>query len=143
PLSLIWDFSWESTIGIDLFWSPPHTATYLSVIITAGAALLLAVTNEPSRQAGGVRIAGLHAPLGTWVALWGAVAFLAAVLFDRWWQSAYGLGAGIWHPPQISKAVAFFVLLSGTWLFFLRQQNRPDANGRLCSVAFCASGGLL
>jgi hypothetical protein len=39
------------------------------------------------------------------------LAFGTALGFDRWWQSAYGLEAGIWHPPQWLKASSFFALV--------------------------------
>src|SRR5204863_7136042 len=81
PLSLIWDYSWECTIGVDLFWGPPHTATYLSVALAGlGAVRMIGKERE------GVRIGFLSAPAGAWISLWGALAFAAAVLFDRWWQ---------------------------------------------------------
>ncbi len=126
PLSLLWDFSWESTVGIDLVWSPAHTATYLSVALAglATLGLVFTTTRSPVGRASGVRLGPFYAPFGVWVALWGAVAFLVAVLFDRWWQSAYGLAAGIWHPPQILKAISFFAVVIGVWCFFLRRQNQ-------------------
>src|SRR5437764_1996297 len=88
PLSLIWDYSWECTIGVDLFWGPPHTATYVSVALAGLGALSLIVRPEP-----GIRIGFLSGPVGAWITAWGAVASVASVLFDRWWQGAYGLGA--------------------------------------------------
>lgn len=100
PLSLLWDYSWESTVGIDLAWSPPHVGTYVAVALAAISALVLALHERG---------------VGPRVVLWGALAFVAALLFDRWWQSAYGLAAGIWHPPQLLKAVAFFALVLGAW----------------------------
>lgn len=114
PLSLLWDYSWESTVGIDLIWAPPHVATYLTVALAAVAALALKI--RCTRTGEGVRLWRCAAPLGAWVALWGALAFVTAVLFDRWWQSAYGLAAGIWHPPQCLKAVSFLALTFGAWL---------------------------
>src|SRR5215467_6657063 len=39
PFSLIWDYSWECTIGVDLFWGPPHTAIYISVFLAGLGAL--------------------------------------------------------------------------------------------------------
>src|SRR5437867_3740685 len=39
PLTLLWDFSWESTIGIDRLWTPAHTAGYLAVILAGLIAL--------------------------------------------------------------------------------------------------------
>ena len=115
PLSLLWDYSWESTIGIDLVWSPPHIANYLAVALAAGAALALLFAATP-RPATGVRLSRVQAPAGAWLALWGALAFATAFIFDRWWQAGYGLAAGIWHPPQVLKAVAFFAIGIGAWL---------------------------
>ena len=114
PSSLLWDFSWESTVGIDLVWAPAHVATYLSVAL--GGVIALGLVRLKT-DAFGVRIGKCHAPLGAWVIIWGACAFGVATLFDRWWQSSYGLAAGIWHPPQIVKACAFFAMLIGTALF--------------------------
>jgi hypothetical protein len=108
PASLLWDFAWESTVGIDRVWAPPHTTTYAAVALGALAAIL--ACGE------GLQIGRWRAPLGAWLALWGAVAFVAAFIFDRWWQAAYGLGTGIWHPPQILKAVAFYAVAVGAWL---------------------------
>ena len=64
PASLLWDFSWESTVGIDLAWAPPHVATYLAVAL-AGLLALGAMW-----RGDGVRIGKWRAPLGAWVALW-------------------------------------------------------------------------
>lgn len=114
PLSLLWDYSWESTVGIDLPLSPPHVANYLAVALAAVAALALVISG--TRAGGGVRLARCVAPLGAWIVLWGALAFVTAVFFDRWWQSAYGLAAGIWHPPQLLKAAAFLAVTLGAWL---------------------------
>ncbi|HEV7401611.1 MAG TPA: hypothetical protein VGO11_01745 [Chthoniobacteraceae bacterium] len=103
PLSLLWDFSWEATVGIDNVWAAPHLTGYLAVAVAALIACLLLVRR-------------IGAPLGARIVLWGAVAFLAAMLLDRWWLTAYGLAAGIWHPPQLLKATAFFAVIAGGWL---------------------------
>jgi hypothetical protein len=107
PGTLLWDNAWESTIGIDRVWSPPHVGNYLSVALAALGAILCAGR--------GLRLGPVRLPLGAWIILWGALAYLGAVFFDRWWQLSYGLAAGIWHPPQLLKAVAFFAIAVGTW----------------------------
>jgi hypothetical protein len=146
PASLLWDFSWESTVGIDLAWAPPHTSTYLMVTLAGLTALGLAigVTRDPAAHTGAIRLGPWHAPFGAWLAVWGALAFSGAVLFDRWWQSAYGLAAGIWHPPQIAKAIAFFAVVAGAWLLCLKWQNQP-ARQRTPggAAAFAVGGGCL
>ncbi len=128
PLSLLWDYSWESTIGIDLVWSPPHVTNDLGVALAgcAATALLMRATREGTS---GVRIGRWVGPLGAWLAIWGACAFGTSLLFDRWWQSSYGMAAGIWHPPQLLKAAAFFAVTLGAWFC---------CRGRL---AFAAAGG--
>ncbi len=138
PASLLWDFSWESTVGIDLAWAPAHVATYLSVLL--GGAVALGLIFAKSAREFGVGIGKFRAPIGAWAVAWGAVAFGVAMLFDRWWQSSYGLAAGIWHPPQILKAAAFFAILLGAWLVAASVQNRERAGG---AFAFSAAAGML
>jgi hypothetical protein len=136
PLSLLWDFSWESTIGIDLVWSPPHAANYLAIALAGGIALAMAFITTRA-EGDGVRVGRWRAPLGAWITLWGAGAFLVAVIFDRWWQACYGLAAGIWHPPQLLKAVAFFAVTAGVWLGCARQERRGG------TAAFALAGGAV
>jgi len=133
-LSLLWDFSWESTVGIDVICSPPHLATYLSVALGGLVALSLGVANTRriDERASAVRIGKCYAPLGAWVVAWGTCAFAGAMIFDRWWQSGYGLAAGIWHPPQIVKVSAFFAVFIGVMLFCSRHD-----------FCFLIAGGLL
>src|SRR6476660_3224613 len=74
PLSLVWDYSWECTIGVDLFWGPPHSATYLAVFFAGlGAVSMIRKNGE------GVRLGPLSGPAGAWIGIWGALAFAAAV----------------------------------------------------------------
>jgi hypothetical protein len=113
PGTLLWDYAWESTIGIDRVWSPPHVGIYAAVTLAALAATLCAGR--------GLRLGKVRLPLGAWIILWGAVAYVGAVFFDQWWQLSYGLAAGIWHPPQLLKATAFFAIATGTW-HTLREQ---------------------
>lgn len=109
PLSLLWDFAWESTVGVDLVWSPPHIATYAAMALGGISASLMGSAVR------GVRVGKIRAPLGAWMVLWSVLTFVVATCFDRWWQLSYGLVAGIWHPPQLMKACAFAVMLVGAW----------------------------
>jgi hypothetical protein len=146
PITLLWDFSWESTVGIDLVWAPPHTANYLVVALAGftGLGMVAETTRSIAQRAGAVRCGRLHAPLGAWLVIWGALAFAGAFLFDRWWQWTYGLAAGLWHPPQIFKAIAFFALVAGAGLVCLKWQNQASLeNGLRAPVGFAAWGGSL
>ncbi len=136
PASLLWDFSFESTIGIDLFFSPPHVATYLAVALAGAGAFGELARATRAREA--VAIGRLRAPLGAWAALWGVLAFVTALLFERWWQQGYGLAAGIWHPPQMLKATAFFALAFGALSVWAERQSRVAG-----AIAFCMAGGAV
>ena len=144
PISLLWDFSWESTVGIDRFWSPPHGLTYVVMALAALGAVALMSRTKPAAavEDGSVRLGRWGAPLGAWLVLWSALAFATAVLFDRWWQSAYGLGAGIWHPPQMLKAIAFFAVLLGVWLFALAAPQGCAGDANAAAMQSCVAGGL-
>ena len=64
PISLLWDFSWESSIGVDRFWSPPHLATHAGVWLSGllGARLLFVFTRcRGQGAAGGVTSSGVLA----------------------------------------------------------------------------------
>ncbi len=145
PVSLLWDFSWESTVGIDQFWSPPHSLTYLAMAtIGVGAGwLMFKGTRATGPTPGLIQLGRVIAPAGGWLAAWGTLAFITAVLFDRWWQSAYGMGAGIWHPPQILKATAYFVTLAGVWMIGLAARDEPGRNSAVTAAVFPVAGGLL
>ena len=117
----------------------PHAATYIAVILAAAGAICM-VGRDKDR----ILLGFLSAPTGAWIALWGALAFATAVLFDRWWQGAYGLGAGIWHPPQICKAVAFFALLFGALSCCVAAQNRcEEMQSSFGDHAFIMAGGVI
>jgi len=110
-------------------WSKPHVAIYLAVLLAAVGAFFALRENE------GTAIGRFRAPLGAWVALWGVLAFFTATLFERWWQLSYGLGAGIWHPPQILKAIAFVAIVFGAWLCCLRRPILfPFAGGMVLAL---------
>jgi hypothetical protein len=148
PVGLIWDFSWESTIGRDRFWSPPHLAIHLGVWLSGllGARLVFAFTRA-RRQGGpdlGVRVGPWSAPSGAWLLLWGAAAMQVAFLLDNWWQQTYGLGAGLWHPPQILKAVGFFALLCGGMVLWAGARLSRSVQARAPLAALPSwHGGLL
>jgi len=124
PLSLLWDFSWESTVGIDRVWAGPHVMTYAAVVLAGLSSIFLIARGRCNRV--GIRLGDWSGPLGAWVTIWGACAFAVALVFERWWQSSYGLAAGIWHPPQILKAVSFFAVTGGAWLLSFEMQHVPE-----------------
>src|SRR5829696_6462077 len=143
PISLLCDFSWESTVGIDRFWGLPHVMTYLAVASLVSIAAWTVFSRRFSNSHA-VNLASFRAPLGVWLVLWSGLAFVTALVFDRWWQSAYGMGAGIWHPPQLLKATAFFAAVVGVWLLVAMMQNHATSEGRKpFALLFSFGGGLL
>src|SRR5438876_5689439 len=85
-LGLLWDISWHISIGRDTFWTPAHMAIYLGGVLSGcvGGWLVLKHTFlARSREPGAaVAVFGLRAPLGAWVAIWGALAMLTSAPFD-------------------------------------------------------------
>jgi hypothetical protein len=143
PISLLCDFSWESTVGIDRFWGLPHVMTYLAVASLVGLALWMIFSRRFSKNEA-VNLASFRAPLGVWLVLWSGLAFVTALGFDRWWQSAYGMGAGIWHPPQLLKATAFFAAVIGVWLLVAMMRNHATSKtGKPFALLFSFGGGLV
>jgi hypothetical protein len=141
PISLLCDFSWESTVGIDRFWGLPHVMTYLAVASLVSIAAWMVFSRAYSN---GHAVASFRAPLGAWLVLWSGLAFVTALVFDRWWQSAYGMGAGIWHPPQLLKATAFFAAVVGLWLLvaMIRNHATPETRHPF-ALLFSFGGGLV
>lgn len=133
PASLLWDYSWESTVGIDDPWAGPHLLGDAAMLAAALLAAGVALRTPPEN---GLRLGAWSAPLWTWMAGWGAAAVGTALVFERWWQLGYGLGGGLWPPPQILKTAGFLSAMSGCWLGC----REPGKEQRW---AFAATGGAL
>ena len=124
----LWDISWHSTIGRDTFWTPAHMAIYVGGV-TAGlaggwAALRATFGPDASHREAAIRVAGARAPLGAWVAIWGAIAMITSAPFDDWWHNAYGLDVKILSPPHAVLALGMFAIALGGLLFVAGWQNR-------------------
>lgn len=99
-----WDFAWHMSIGRDSMWVPPHVTVQVGGILVgiACAYSILAMTFAGSSRdrAASVRILGLYAPGGVFIALWGSIAMFASEPFDNWWHNAYGLDVKMITPPH-------------------------------------------
>lgn len=101
------DIQWHRWIGRDRFLTPPHLVIYIGV---AGAGLLcIAVVLIESwrywRRSPGVNDATtvsllriFHAPLGFFVAGFGALTMAAAAPLDNYWHQLYGVDVTLWAP---------------------------------------------
>jgi hypothetical protein len=143
PVGLLWDISWHSTIGRDTFWTPAHIVIQLGGLVPA---LLFAWLAFQKTFFGGgradasrlVKIAGVSAPLGAWVTIWGAVAMLTSAPFDDWWHNTYGLDVQIVSPPHSILGAGMFAVTAGVLLFVFSQQNRAFGRQTRSGAILCA-----
>ncbi len=143
-IGILWDISWHISIGRDTFWTPAHMAIYLGGVLSGlvGGWLVLKHTFLARSKASGaaVSVFGLRAPLGAWVALWGALAMLTSAPFDDWWHNAYGLDVKIISPPHAVLGLGMFAISLGAVLLVLARQNRGEKGAG--AGLFVYAGGI-
>jgi hypothetical protein len=152
-VGLLWDISWHMSIGRDTFWTPAHMAIYLGGVLAglSGGWLALRTTfrGTPEERGVAVRFWGFRAPLGAWVAIWGALAMITSAPFDDWWHNAYGLDVKIISPPHAVLALGMIGIQIGTMLLALAWQNRASAlesrenRARPLELAYVYSAGVV
>lgn len=147
-VGLLWDISWHMTIGRDTFWTPAHMAIYLGGVLAGLACGYLALkttfAGNADERGRSVRFWGFRAPLGAWVAVWGAFAMLTSAPFDDWWHSAYGLDVEILSPPHSVLAAGMIAIQIGTMLMLLARQNRAEpAHLHALGLAHLYSAGIV
>jgi hypothetical protein len=143
-VGIMWDISWHETIGRDTFWTPAHMVIYLGGALGGCVGGWLAFQSTflagAAERAATVRVFGARAPLGAWVAIWGAVAMITSGPFDNWWHNAYGLDVKIISPPHALLGLGMFGISFGALLLVLARQNRlQDGSG---SGLFVWAGGM-
>ena len=130
-VGVLWDISWHMTIGRDTFWTPAHMAIYLGGVLAGLScgwlALKTTFAGTPEEKAAMVRLWGFRAPLGAWVAIWGALAMLTSAPFDDWWHNAYGLDVEILSPPHSLLGAGMIAIQMGAMMLALALQNRAAA----------------
>lgn len=145
-VGIIWDISWHETIGRDTFWTPAHMAIYLGGVLAGFTAGWLAIKHtffggQPERDAS-VNVFGARAPLGAWVAIWGALAMITSAPFDNWWHNAYGLDVKIISPPHAVLGLGMLGISVGVLLVALTRQNRLHESSDKGSGLFIYAGGV-
>jgi hypothetical protein len=143
-VGVIWDISWHVSIGRDSFWTAAHMVIYFGGTLGGCVGGWLAIQNtflaNPEQRAAAVRILGARAPLGAWVAIWGAVAMLTSAPFDNWWHNAYGLDVKIISPPHVLLGLGMLGICVGALLLAVARQNRePEGAG---GAIFIFTGGI-
>ncbi len=128
-----WDVSWHRSIGRDTFWTQAHMLIYACGVLAGivGAWLVLNATfgNDEQLRNVSVRILGLRAPLGVFLAGWGGVAMLTSAPFDNWWHNAYGLDVKIVSPPHTLLILGIRAVSIGMMFLILAAMNRAADNG--------------
>lgn len=146
-IGITWDISWHETVGRDTFWTPAHMAIYLGGVLGGCVGGWLAFKHTflagPAERDCSVRVFGARAPLGAWVAIWGALAMVTSAPFDDWWHNAYGLDVKIVSPPHAVLGLGMFGISVGALLLVLSRQNRlQDFSSRRGSGMFIYAGGV-
>lgn len=115
---LLWDISWDGSIGVDSFWSPPHMATNFGAMAAGVFGLVLVL--QARGDSGGSRAArdsddaaAARHTFGAGLAVWGAVCMVGFLIVDDWWGRSYGLHAERWSPPEILFTTAVTAILAG------------------------------
>ncbi|HSF42707.1 MAG TPA: hypothetical protein VLT87_23080, partial [Thermoanaerobaculia bacterium] len=147
-VGLLWDISWHMTIGRDTFWTPAHLAIYLGGVLAGLSGGWLAVkttfAGTAEERDASVRFWGFRAPLGAWIAIWGAIAMLTSAPFDDWWHNAYGLDVEILSPPHSVLAAGMIAIQIGAMVLALALENRrPAGSGRTLSLAHLYAAGVV
>jgi hypothetical protein len=147
-IGLLWDISWHMTIGRDTFWTPAHMAIYLGGVLAGLScgwlALKTTFAGTEAERATAVRFWGFRAPMGAWVAIWGALAMLTSAPFDDWWHNAYGLDVEILSPPHSLLGAGMITIQIGTMMLALALLNRaPAGEGRALGIAHLYSAGIV
>jgi len=147
-IGVLWDLSWHMTIGRDTFWTPPHVAVYFGGVLaglSCGAlALKTTFAGTQEERAVAVRFWGFRAPLGAWVAIWGALAMLVSAPFDNWWHNAYGLDIDKFTPPHALLSLGILTIQLGALFIALSIQNRATADSaRKLGIAHMYGAGIL
>jgi len=144
---VLWDISWHQSVGRDTFWTPAHMAIYLGGVVAGVScgwlALRITFAGSPEEKATTVRFWRMfHAPLGAWVAIWGAFAMITSAPFDDWWHNAYGLDVEILSPPHMVLAAGIISIQVGALLMLAARQNRAGGTST-DRWLYVVAGGIL
>ncbi len=146
-IGITWDISWHETVGRDTFWTPAHMAIYFGGVLGGCVGGWLAFKYTflvgPGDRDSSVGVFGARAPLGAWVAIWGALAMVTSAPFDDWWHNAYGLDVKIVSPPHAVLGLGMLGMSVGALLLVLSRQNRlQDLAATRGSGMFIFAGGV-
>ena len=128
-----WDLAWHRSIGRDSFWTPAHVTVYacgvLIAIVCVAELWRFNVGAARMAETATVRVLGMRAPLGVFVAGWGGLTMLTSAAFDNWWHNAYGLDVRIISPPHIVLLMGMRAVSLGVLFLLLAALHRAAEQG--------------
>ncbi len=138
-LGLAWDIQWHISVGRDRFLTPPHILLYTSTAL-AGLLALAAVLVETIRYRRGrgvhdgnsVRLLWVfHAPVGLYLAGFGALITALAAPLDDYWHQLYGIDVTLWAPFHMMGLLGGFTRgLGSVYLWAALWAASSRARGR-------------
>jgi hypothetical protein len=118
----------------------------LAAVICAWLVVQCTFVKDSPLRAASVKVLGLRAPLGVFLAGWGGLAIVTSAPFDNWWHNAYGLDVKIVSPPHTLLILGLRAVAVGVLFLILAAMNRAAA-GRAANFSrlqklFLYIGGL-
>lgn len=156
-----WDIQWHVAIGRDRPLSPPHLLLLAGIALTgclalasvlAYTALAYAVARArplPTLRGSGlssvtlptVRFLGIfHAPLGAYLAGFGALLSTLAFPLDDYWHRLYGIDVTLWAPFHVMIVAGMALAALGTAYIFASVANATNAAHTADEAAGGAAG---
>lgn len=137
-VGLGWDIQWHRWLGRDQFLTPPHLVIYTGVI-GAGLICILVVLAESWRywrrtpgvdQTSTVSLFRIfHAPLGFFVAGFGALTMALAAPLDNYWHQLYGVDVTLWSPFHMMGLIGAGIAYLGAAYAFASELVRSRRRG--------------
>jgi hypothetical protein len=137
-LGLAWDIQWHRWLGRDAFLTPPHLIIYTGAV-GAGLICILVVLVETERY--WRRVPGVdetstfsflgifHAPLGFFLAGFGALTMALAAPLDNYWHQLYGVDVTLWSPFHMMGLIGAGIAYLGSTYALAAELVRSRRDG--------------
>ncbi len=137
-IGLAWDIQWHRWLGRDAFLTPPHLIIYTGAV---GAGLICIVVVLVETQRYWRRVPGVddtstssllgtfHAPLGFFVAGFGALTMAVAAPFDNYWHQLYGIDVTLWAPFHVMGLIGAGIAYLGSTYALAAELVRSRRDG--------------
>ena len=137
-VGLAWDIQWHRWLGRDMFLTPPHLIIYTGVV-GAGLTCIVVVLVETERywrrvpgvdETSTVSLLGIfHAPLGFFLAGFGALTMAVAAPLDNYWHQLYGVDVTLWSPFHMMGLIGAGIAYLGSTYALASELVRSRRDG--------------